>query len=462
MSKESSLSLQYPMLSRNNYVAWAIKMKAYMDAQGVWDAIEDVAGMAMEVRKDKMALAVIYQAIPEDMLLMVAEKKTAKEAWEMLKIMHLGADRVKNARVQTLKSEFEVLRMKESDSVDDFAMKLTTIVNKIRSLGDTMDESYVVRKFLRAMPGRFLPVVSTIEQFGDITNMSLEEVIGRLKTHEERISEGGNTDGSHLLLTQEEWLARSKRGGGDSSYSRYTTRGGNGEENRRGRGRGRGRGGRDRNNSTMHQECGGLGTSSGRDKSKVKCYNCNIFGHFASECRKPRKKHEEANLISAQEDEPTLLMAIYEEKCNMASSDDAKLSTDNKESNLWYLDNGASNHMTGVKTNFNELDEKVSGQVKFGDGSVVQIKGKGSVLLKCKNGEQRLLSEVYFIPNLRSNIISLGQLAEEGSKVVLQGVFLWVYDKEGRLLMKVEQSGNTDCIKFQGSSDNGRKEYIWQ
>ena len=39
----------------------------------------------------------------------------------------------------------------------------------------------------------------------------------------------------------------------------------------------------------------------------------------------------------------------------------------------WYLDSGASNHMTGSKAAFFELDGNVTGMVKFGDGSRVVI-----------------------------------------------------------------------------------------
>ena len=46
----------------------------------------------------------------------------------------------------------------------------------------------------------------------------------------------------------------------------------------------------------------------------------------------------------------------------------------------WYLDSGATNHMTGDKDAFAELDEKVSWKVRFGDGSVVTIRGRGTVL----------------------------------------------------------------------------------
>ena len=86
----------------------------------------------------------------------MAEKKTTKEAWEALKTMFLGADRVKTARIQTLKAEFEALNMKESESVDDFTVKVNNIVSTMRALGDTMEEEYVVKKLLRAVPSKFL------------------------------------------------------------------------------------------------------------------------------------------------------------------------------------------------------------------------------------------------------------------------------------------------------------------
>lgn len=122
----------------------------------------------MDERKDRMARAAIYQAIPEDVLLMLAEKDTAKEAWETLKMMHMRADRVKEAKIQTLRINFEVIRMKDGESVDDFFIRLNTIVTGIRSLGEKIEEITVVKKFLRVVPLRFMQIVTSIEQFGDI------------------------------------------------------------------------------------------------------------------------------------------------------------------------------------------------------------------------------------------------------------------------------------------------------
>lgn len=70
-----------------------------------------------------MALAAIDQGIPEDMLFMVSEKETTKAIREALKIMHIGVERVKDAKVQNLKRKFEGLCMNESELVD-FVVRL--------------------------------------------------------------------------------------------------------------------------------------------------------------------------------------------------------------------------------------------------------------------------------------------------------------------------------------------------
>ena len=64
--------------------------------------------------------------------------------------------------------------------------------------------------------------------------------------------------------------------------------------------------------------------------------------------------------------------------------------------------------MTGALSAFSELDTGICVTVKFGDGSVVDIKGRGTVLYKCRNGEHRALGGVYHIPHLTANIVSLG------------------------------------------------------
>ncbi|KAL8088049.1 hypothetical protein AgCh_037986 [Apium graveolens] len=125
-------------------------------------------------------------------------------------MMCLSAERVKKEKVQTLKADFESLKMNNGEPLDDFYLKLNRLVANIRALGESVEESYVVKKLLRAVPAKFLQIASTIEQFGDLDTMSIEEAIRSLKAHEERFKGQEEPVGGQLLLTEEEWVKKEK------------------------------------------------------------------------------------------------------------------------------------------------------------------------------------------------------------------------------------------------------------
>ena len=81
-----------------------------------------------------------------------------------------------------------------------------------------------------------------------------------------------------------------------------------------------------------------------------------------------------------------------------------------RDDGLWYLDSGATNHMSSCRDAFVDIDTMICGTVKFGDSSEVTIEGSGIVLFKGKTGEHLPLMGVYFIPRLTTNIVSLAQL----------------------------------------------------
>lgn len=59
--KEGPLRLNYPMLTRGNYTAWAMKMRAFMKAHGVWSAVDVGEGKStVDENHDQIALAAIY------------------------------------------------------------------------------------------------------------------------------------------------------------------------------------------------------------------------------------------------------------------------------------------------------------------------------------------------------------------------------------------------------------------
>ena len=84
------------------------------------------------------------------------------------------------------------------------------------------------------------------------------------------------------------------------------------------------------------------------------------------------------------------------------------------QKSTWYLDTSARNHMCGKRSMFMELNESIAGNISFGDDSEVSVKGRGNILIRAKYGSHQLISDVYHVPNMTCNILSMGQLLEKG------------------------------------------------
>ncbi|XP_076902977.1 uncharacterized protein LOC143557900 [Bidens hawaiensis] len=78
----------------------------------------------------------------------------------------------------------------------------------------------------------------------------------------------------------------------------------------------------------------------------------------SEECREPKEKPDEVNLNQVRGEEPALYLTIHgEDTPNMVLLNEDRVfprSSETKE--VWYVDNGASNHITGMKESFAELD----------------------------------------------------------------------------------------------------------
>jgi hypothetical protein len=62
------------------------------------------------------------------------------------------------------------------------------------------------------------------------------------------------------------------------------------------------------------------------------------------------------------------------------------------------------------------------------------------MMFTIRSGDLRALTDVYFIPRLKTSIISLGQLNENGCATKIYGGFLTLYDRSGRELARVQRN----------------------
>lgn len=124
-------------------------MKIALKVNKVWETIDP---RSKHEEKNNMATALLSQSIPEALTLQVGDLDTAKAVWEAIKARHVGAERVREARLQTLMAEFDRLKMKEECTIDTFVGKLSEISSKSASLGEIIEEPKLVKKFLKSLP----------------------------------------------------------------------------------------------------------------------------------------------------------------------------------------------------------------------------------------------------------------------------------------------------------------------
>ena len=113
------------------------------------------------------------------------------------------------------------------------------------------------------------------------------------------------------------------------------------------------------------------------DFSKITFFRSDKNGNLALDCLDGLLKLQETceNKEDETHEADGLLMheVVYLNERNVKPRE---LESGMDSDRIWYLDNGARNHMTGNHSNFNKIDETITGKVRFGDDSRIDIKGK--------------------------------------------------------------------------------------
>ncbi|KAJ8642886.1 hypothetical protein MRB53_004634 [Persea americana] len=180
---------------------------------------------------DSKAQNPLYSGLVDSELVKVMTCKTAKEIWDKLQSIHDGDEKIKEAKLQTYRSQFESLHMVEDENIDTYMLRVNEVTNSIRGLGEEIKEPVIVKKVLRSLQPRFDSKVSVIEEAKDLNAFSMDELHGSLTAYEMRIGKTSSSD-------REVAFKKLKEG------------------------------------------------SNGKYKGKLpfKCFNCGGVGHFAAKC----------------------------------------------------------------------------------------------------------------------------------------------------------------------------------
>ncbi|CAI5472211.1 unnamed protein product [Closterium sp. Yama58-4] len=185
-----------------------------------------------------------------------------------------------------------------------------------------------------------------------------------------------------------------------------------------------------------------------RGPFKGRCYNCNEEGHMAAKC--PNKKKDvtpaaAANVAEGDGKGVALTVAFSA----------AKLLADDKD--LWFLDSGCSQHMTSCKEWFTVIrDPSATKYVKGFDGSMQEVAGVGEVLLEGTNGLRVTLHDVLFVPGMKANLVSPGQLLDKGAKLQTEEGVTRIIASGGQVAATARYRHRLHCLDLKpGPARNG-------
>jgi hypothetical protein len=177
-------------------------MRFYLRSQDLWNVVVSdsdpppltanptIAQMKAheeeKLKKDK-TITCLHSGLADHIFTKIMDLETPKQVWDKLQGEFEDSSRVKIVRLLALKREFELMKMKDNESIKDYSSRLMDIVNQMRLLGKAFTDHKVVEKIMVSVPQKFEAKISAIEESCDLNNLTIAELTSKLHVQEQRV-----------------------------------------------------------------------------------------------------------------------------------------------------------------------------------------------------------------------------------------------------------------------------------
>ena len=349
--------------------------------------------------RDAACQSFLISAIDSRLMHRLMNCRTANQMWRRLCTVH-EQNATKN--VQVLQQQFFDMRMKSDAAVVDHISCIEQLANQLNNLGETVSDQAVICKILSTLPPRFRHLLSAWDSVPR-DEQTIESLTLRLLKEESR------NKVQDFMENEEERAFFSSRGPTSNSGRRLLSA----EEKRK--------------HAAKITEL----------KKKTKCRRCGKHGHWERECpngkkgsdfdkpnEKTTRKGEAHAVITEDLDEgESSAFMVHVDEC---SDDDA-----------WYMDGGATDHMTDRLDWFATFKPVSQGRwpVMIADNRRLWVRGVGRIQIQCEvNGSwyPRDIHHVLYVPELRKNLFSVGQADDKGFITTYTRRSCFLTSSEGR------------------------------
>lgn len=287
---------------------------------------------------------------------------TAKDGKAMWDILHSIYQQKSERRLDLLYLQLFNYKKLETDDIATHVSKLnkiwTDLNEELKAENVKLPTSLLLNRILNTLPEEFLEFKNAWESVPqkDRTATLLTE---RLRLHEQRLAELSNVNVSNL---------------GKVMYSK-----------------------------------------SRNSKKEVRCFGCDRLGHYQSECRFEMSKASSSRHASTNNG--SKFKKPEKSEKNKKYSLIALCSAQKLNGHQFYVDSGASTHMSNCKELFNEIEPCEKSVITVANNNEIVCERKGNISIKCIAGEG-VIRNVSFVPDLAANLLSVSRLVDGGYKVL--------------------------------------------
>ncbi|XP_038904397.1 uncharacterized protein LOC120090760 [Benincasa hispida] len=268
--------------------------------------------------------------------------------------------------------------MIDAETIEEFFNRVLLIVNQSRSTGEAIEDKRVVENILRSMTRRYEHIVVAIEESKHLPTLSINSLMGYLQSHRAKTIK--------LLQIEEQGQVQVEEEAEVEVVKIFLT------------------------------------------------YNVSIvevMGIFQANywSKKSNSNQAKTTLMYEQEDNDQGLLFLTFNVQEKNTED------------IWYLDSGCTKKIAKIKDIFIFLDESHQNEVKSGDNKMLEVKGKGDILVKTNNGAKRI-TDIYYGSGLKQNLLSVRQLLLKGYDVIFKDSICEIKTENGGLITKVCMTDN--------------------
>ncbi|UYV76594.1 hypothetical protein LAZ67_14001355 [Cordylochernes scorpioides] len=349
---------------------------------------EESQKVAWNKRNDK-AMVIISTAIVFKQLEHLITCDTAQKQWTRLKSIY---EQRSTTSLLAIQQQFYSYKMNEKDAMSKHISKIEGLIKQLCELGEKVSEAAFMAKVLGSLPSKYAHFLTAWDSVTQ-TEQTKENLIARLLQEEIRLDQKDQQDDATAFKA----------------------------------------------------------TANYNWKKNKTCNYCNRPGHFWAECRNRLRDQKQKNNNSLQPENRDMNRSRkHEDSGRSAFICENEVLSSIKD--VWYLDSGASEHMTNRIdwfSEFNELDEEY--QVKLGDNHVINASGKGTILIACYvDGEwtKGILKNVLYVPENHKNLFSAGAATNLGNKLITEKEICNIFMNDKKVACGTKGSNNLYTMLF--------------